>query len=53
MRIHQQIYRQRADVGSVTRTMSLLTLGLTPNACHGSGAYFYPAAPWWSDPLLD
>ena len=31
VRIHQQIYRRRVDVGSVTRTMSLSTLSLTPS----------------------
>jgi HCOMODA/2-hydroxy-3-carboxy-muconic semialdehyde decarboxylase len=57
VRIHQAIYRLRPDVGGVARTMppnamSLSTLGLTPKARHGFGAYFYPSAPLWDDPLL-
>jgi HCOMODA/2-hydroxy-3-carboxy-muconic semialdehyde decarboxylase len=57
VRIHQQIYKRRADVGGVCRTMppnamSLSTLGLTPKARHGFGAYFYPNPPLWDDPLL-
>ncbi|MBT6291470.1 MAG: class II aldolase/adducin family protein, partial [Rhodospirillaceae bacterium] len=51
------IYRRRADVGGIARTMppnamSLSTLGLTPKARHGFGAYFYPSPPLWDDPLL-
>ncbi|MBT3549842.1 MAG: class II aldolase/adducin family protein [Rhodospirillaceae bacterium] len=57
VRIHQHIYRRRADVGGIARTMppnamSLSTLGLTPKARHGFGAYFYPSPPLWDDPLL-
>ncbi|NQV54865.1 MAG: class II aldolase/adducin family protein [Rhodospirillales bacterium] len=57
VRLHQQIYQARADVGGICRTMppnamSLSTLGLTPKARHGFGAYFYPQAPLWDSPML-
>ena len=57
VRIHQQIYRRRPEVGGITRTMppnamSLSTLGKTPKARHGFGAYFHPGPPLWDDPLL-
>jgi HCOMODA/2-hydroxy-3-carboxy-muconic semialdehyde decarboxylase len=34
------------------KTMSLSTLRLTPQARHGTGAYFAPCAPLWDDPQL-
>ena len=54
---HQYIYRQRSDVFGITRFQSpsltaLSTLGLTPKARHGFGAYFAPSAPLHSDPRL-
>lgn len=57
VRIHQQIYRRRADVEGIVRfqspkLMSLSTLGLTPEARHGLGAYFAPRPPLWPDPRL-
>lgn len=57
VRIHQQIYRRRPDVGGVARSMpakamSLSTLRLTPKARHGTGSYFAPCAPLWDDPQL-
>jgi len=57
VRIHRDIYRRRADIAAVARTMppkimSLSTLRLTPQARHGFGSYFYPAIPLWDDPLL-
>ncbi len=57
VRIHRDIYRRRAEVQGVARTMppkimSLSTLRLTPQARHGLGSYFYPAIPLWDDPLL-
>src|SRR3546814_13657446 len=33
-------------------TMSLSTLGITPAARHGLGAYFAPRPPLWDDPRL-
>jgi len=57
VRLHQQIYRRRADVGGIVRfqspkLMSLSTLDRTPEARHGLGSYFAPRAPLWRDPRL-
>jgi HCOMODA/2-hydroxy-3-carboxy-muconic semialdehyde decarboxylase len=57
VRIHQQIYQRRADVGGVVRcmppkAMALGTLRRTPRVLHGFGSYFAPAAPLWDDPQL-
>jgi len=54
---HQRIYWQRPEVGAVVRFQSpnittLSTLGLTPKARHGFGAYFAPSAPLHADPRL-
>jgi HCOMODA/2-hydroxy-3-carboxy-muconic semialdehyde decarboxylase len=57
VRAHQAIYRARPDVGGICRIMppaimSLSTMGITPAARHGLGAYFAPAPPLWNDPRL-
>ena len=57
VRIHQQIYRRRPDVGGVVRSMpmnvmALSTMAKTPKARHGFGSYFAPGPPLWDDPLL-
>ncbi|RME64809.1 MAG: class II aldolase/adducin family protein [Alphaproteobacteria bacterium] len=57
VRIHQQIYKRRPEVGGICRTMpphvmALSVLGSTPRPRHGFGAYFAPAVPLWNDPLL-
>lgn len=57
VRLHQQIYRSRADVGGIVRfqspkLMSLSTLGRTPEARHGLGSYFAPRPPLWPNPRL-
>jgi HCOMODA/2-hydroxy-3-carboxy-muconic semialdehyde decarboxylase len=57
VRLHQQIYKRRADVGGIVRfqspkLMSLSTLGRTPEPRHGLGSYFAPRPPLWSDPSL-
>jgi HCOMODA/2-hydroxy-3-carboxy-muconic semialdehyde decarboxylase len=57
VRIHQQIYRRRPDVGGIARfqsprLMTLSTLDLSPSPRHGFGAYFAPSVPLWSDPRL-
>ncbi len=57
VRIHQQIYRRRPEVGGIARFQSpaviaLSTLGLAPQARHGLGAYFAPSPPFWHDPRL-
>jgi len=54
---HQCIYRCRADVRAIARFQSpaittLSTLGRTPRARHGFGAYFAPAAPLHANPRL-
>jgi len=55
--VHQWIYRRRPDVGAIVRfqspqVMALSTLGLTPRARHGFGAYFAPHPPLHADPRL-
>ena len=57
VRIHQCIYRLRADVGAVCRIMPpqlglLALLHRTPQPRHGFGAYFTPRLPLWDDPRL-
>jgi HCOMODA/2-hydroxy-3-carboxy-muconic semialdehyde decarboxylase len=57
VRVHQQIYRCRADVQGIVRfqspkLMSLSTMGRTPEARHGLGSYFAPRPPLWPDPRL-
>lgn len=57
VRLHQEIYRARKDVGGICRFQSpqviaLSTLRRTPRALHGLGAYFAPAPPLWDDPAL-
>jgi HCOMODA/2-hydroxy-3-carboxy-muconic semialdehyde decarboxylase len=57
VRIHQQIYAKRPDVGAVVRSMppsvmSLSTAGITPVPRHGPGSYFAPAARLWNDVQL-
>jgi HCOMODA/2-hydroxy-3-carboxy-muconic semialdehyde decarboxylase len=57
VRIHREIYRSRADVGAICRVqppsvMALSTLGKTPRALHGFGAYFAPRPPLWSGTAL-
>ena len=54
---HQQIYRARPEVCGVVRFQSpqltaLSTLGRTPRARHGFGAYFAPFPPLHRDPRL-
>jgi HCOMODA/2-hydroxy-3-carboxy-muconic semialdehyde decarboxylase len=55
--IHQNVYRRRPDVGAVVRfqsphIMTLSTLGRTPRARHGFGAYFAPCPPLYANPRL-
>lgn len=57
VRIHQAVYRQRADVGGICRAQppSVMTLSvarLSPRARHGNSSYFAPAPPLWDDPSL-
>lgn len=57
VRIHQQLYRRRADIGAVIRSMpaqvmALSCAGLTPQPRHGMGSYFQPSIPLWDDVQL-
>jgi HCOMODA/2-hydroxy-3-carboxy-muconic semialdehyde decarboxylase len=57
VRIHQQIYRNRPDLGAVIRSMpptvmSLSTARCTPQRRHGMGSYFPAPVPLWDDPQL-
>ncbi len=57
VRIHQQIYQRRPDVGGVVRSMPMNVMALsamakTPRARHGFSSYFAPEPPLWDDPLL-
>ncbi|MDT0508427.1 class II aldolase/adducin family protein [Novosphingobium sp. MMS21-SN21R] len=56
VRIHQQIYALRPEVGAVCRimppaVMALSTQRIVPVPRHGIGAYF-PNLPLWDDPRL-
>jgi HCOMODA/2-hydroxy-3-carboxy-muconic semialdehyde decarboxylase len=57
VRIHQQVYARRPDVGAVCRIMPpqtglLALLRRTPRPRHGFGAYFAPGPALWDDPRL-
>jgi HCOMODA/2-hydroxy-3-carboxy-muconic semialdehyde decarboxylase len=57
VRLHQQIYKARPDVGGIcrilpARVIALSTMRLTPSARHGNGSYFAPHPPLWDDPQL-
>ena len=57
VRMHQEIYRARPEVGGVCRFQSPKIIALsaiqrTPRALHGLGAYFAPEPPLWDDPML-
>jgi HCOMODA/2-hydroxy-3-carboxy-muconic semialdehyde decarboxylase len=57
VRVHQQIYQRRADVGAVCRVlppnvMLMSALGRAPEVRHGFGAFFYPRPAYWPSPAL-
>ncbi len=57
VRIHQQVYKRRADVNGICRffpphVMALAAMKLTPNARHGFSSYFYPRVPRWEHTAL-
>jgi HCOMODA/2-hydroxy-3-carboxy-muconic semialdehyde decarboxylase len=57
VRVHQQIYARRPDVGGIVRflsphLLSLSALHRAPLVRHGFGAYFAPQAAFWPDPAL-
>lgn len=52
VRVHQQIYQRRKDVGAVCRVlppqvMAMSVLGRAPEVRHGFGAFFYPRPAFW------
>ncbi|WP_028604606.1 class II aldolase/adducin family protein [Ottowia thiooxydans] len=57
VRIHQQIYQRRPEVGAVVRSMPrhIMTLGTArrvPKPRHGFGSYFSAGITLWDDPQL-
>ena len=57
VRIHQQIYARRADVGGIVRiqppaAMALSVCRIVPRPLHGLGSYFTGGIPLWDDPAL-
>lgn len=57
VRVHQQIYRSRQEVGGIVRfqspkVISLSALGRAPGVRHGLGSYFAPQPAFWNDPCL-
>lgn len=57
VRIHQQVYARRPDIGAICRFISpqvtaLAALGKSPLPRHGFGAYFAPEVPFWSRSAL-
>lgn len=57
VRLHQQIYRRRPDVGGVVRAMPPQVMALsaarrTPVPRHGMGSYFLRPVPLWDDVQL-
>ena len=57
VRVHQQIYQRRADVGAVCRVlppnvMTMSALGRAPEVRHGFGAFFYPRPAYWASTAL-
>ncbi|TAL75581.1 MAG: class II aldolase/adducin family protein [Burkholderiaceae bacterium] len=57
VRIHQQIYSSRPEIGGVVRSMprhvmTLSAAGITPAARHGMGSYFSPKVSLWDDVQL-
>ncbi|MGY6534758.1 MAG: class II aldolase/adducin family protein [Pararhodobacter sp.] len=54
VRLHQQIYARRPDIGGVVRfmgphVMALAALGRRPEMRHGFGTYFAPRVGLWDD----
>lgn len=57
VRLHQQIYLRRPEIGAIVRSMPpavmvLGTAGRVPKARHGMGAYFGEGPALWNDPQL-
>lgn len=54
VRVHQQIYARRPEIGSILRfvspqVMALSALGRAPKIRHGFGAQFAPEVKYWDD----
>lgn len=54
VRLHQNLYKTRPDVGGVVRfmgpnVMALGALGIIPKMRHGFGTYFAPKVRFWND----
>jgi HCOMODA/2-hydroxy-3-carboxy-muconic semialdehyde decarboxylase len=54
VRIHQEIYQRRPEIGGIVRSMprdvmTLSTARITPAPRHGMGSYFSPGIPLWDD----
>ena len=57
VRLHQAIYRRRADVGGIARVLpaavrALSAVGCTARPLDGTGSYFAPGPPLWPEPRL-
>lgn len=57
VRVHQQIYRKRSDVGAICRVfprdvLTISVLGQLPECRHGLSAFFHPRPAFWDDPRL-
>jgi HCOMODA/2-hydroxy-3-carboxy-muconic semialdehyde decarboxylase len=57
VRIHQAIYRDRAEIGGVIRAMPPITMALScakvvPKLYHGMGCYLAPDIGFWDDVQL-
>ncbi len=54
VRVHQQLYTRRSDIGAICRFISpnvaaVSALGRAPRIRHGLGALFAPEVPFWGD----
>jgi HCOMODA/2-hydroxy-3-carboxy-muconic semialdehyde decarboxylase len=54
VRVHQQIYARRSEIGAICRfaspsVMAVSALGFAPRIRHGFGAMFAPEVKYWED----
>lgn len=57
VRVHQQIYQRRPDVGAICRVfppnvLTMSVIGEAPECRHGLSAFFYPRPAYWDDARL-
>lgn len=57
VKVHQQVYRRRKDVGAVCRVfppnvMTMSVLNKRPVSRHGLSAFFFPQPAFWNDVSL-